>query len=68
MSYRDTQAYFPKYRTLRRSTGDELDPNTTFTLVPERDPHAVVALRAYTDSVEHEMPGFAKVLRDHFGL
>jgi hypothetical protein len=60
--------FYPKYRIIRRSTGDELDPSTTFTLVPSKDQHARVALKAYADSVQDDAPGLARHLRDHFGL
>ena len=60
--------YFPKFRTIRRSTGDELDPATTFTLLPQKDPHARAALAAYCDSCASEMPGLARMLREHFNL
>lgn len=60
--------YYPKFRTIRRSTGDELDPTTTFTLLPEKDPAARVALGAYCATVEGESPGLAKALRSHFGI
>lgn len=58
--------YFPKFRTIRRSTGDELDPTTTFTLLPGKDHHAAVALRAYVDSVRPTMPGLADALETAF--
>lgn len=60
--------YYPKFRVIRRSTGDELDPTTTFTLLPNKDPHARVALKAYADSVGGEMPGLARALANHFNL
>jgi hypothetical protein len=58
--------YFPKFRTIRRSTGDELDPTTTFTLLPGKDIHAAKALRTYVDSVRETMPGLAKALEKAF--
>lgn len=60
--------YYPKFRVIRRSTGDEIDPATTFTLLPNKDEHAKVALAAYCDSVESDAPGLAKALREHFNL
>lgn len=66
MGYADKDEFHHKYKTLRRDTGEELDPDTTFTLVPERDPHAVKAIAAYADSVEHELPQLAQELRERF--
>lgn len=60
----DPRGFYPKYRTIRRDTGEELDPSTTFTLVPSRDPHAVVALRAYVESIESENQTLACDLRE----
>ena len=60
--------YFPKFRVIRRSTGDELDPKTTFTLLPHKDPHARKALAAYCDSCEDDLPGLARMLRGEFNL
>lgn len=67
MSYKDHDKFVPKFRTIKRATGEELDPSTTFTLVPERDSHAAKAIMAYADSVESEMPGLASDLRQRFG-
>lgn len=64
MSEKDT--YFPKFRTIRRATGDELDPTTTFTLLPNGDPHAMVALRAYADSVDPQRTGLGRALDQAF--
>jgi hypothetical protein len=60
--------YFPKFRTIRRSTGDELDPTTTFTLLPNKDPHALVALRAYADSIDFDRTGLGKALAEVFPI
>jgi hypothetical protein len=60
--------YFPKFRTIRRSTGDELDPATTFTLLPLKDPYAKVALQAYSDACRAELPGLASMLEETFDL
>lgn len=60
--------FCPKFRTIRRSTGDELDPSTTFTLLPDKDPAAREALSAYAKFVEDEMPGLARALRSHFKI
>lgn len=72
MSPRDPDTYYPKFIVIRRSAeiGQEIivDPKTCFTLIPGHDKHAQVALRAYCDSCESEMPGLAKALRMHFGL
>jgi hypothetical protein len=46
------QGLFRKYVVLRADTAENVsDATLTFTLVPERDEHARVALRAYADSV-----------------
>ena len=72
MSPRDPDTYYPKFIVIRRSAeiGQEIvvDPRTCFTLIPDHDPHAKVALKAYCDSCEEQMPGLAKALRDHFKL
>lgn len=61
-----TQGYVPKFRTIRRSNGDELDPTTTFTLLPNKDVHALVALRAYADSIDPQRTGLAPALEEAF--
>lgn len=68
MSYKEKDTYYPKYLVIRKSNCEVLDPKETFTLVPSRDPHAQVAIKAYCDSCEKEMPGLASALRDSFGL
>lgn len=65
---KDKDTYYPKYIIIRRSNAEILDPTTCFTLVPERDPHAKVALKAYADSCEDDAPGLAAALRAHFEL
>lgn len=60
--------YFPKFRTIRRSTGDELDPTTTFTLLPGKDPWAKIALATYCSACEQDAPGLAKALREAFQI
>ena len=63
---KDRDTFYPKYLTIRRSNCEVLDPATTFTLVPERDPHAIIAIKAYVESCQSEMPGLATALRRHF--
>lgn len=58
--------YYPKFRTIRRSTNDELDPKTTFTLLPHKDVHAKAAIAAYCDSCRDEAPGLARMLEETF--
>ena len=58
--------YIPKFRTFRRATGDELDPATTFTLLPNKDRHAVVALRAYAESIDPMRTGLGQALEEAF--
>lgn len=62
----DERGFYHKYRTIRRSNGEELDPETTFTLVPSRDPHAKPAIEAYIASVEKDNPELAEDLRKQF--
>jgi hypothetical protein len=59
----DPAGYYEKFTVIRRSTGEEVS-EFRFVLVPGHDPHAVVALRAYADSVEGENPQLASELRE----
>ena len=68
MSPKDKDEYYPKFLVIRKSNCDVIDPSTCFTLIPEHDKHAQVALSAYCDSCSEEMPGLAKALREHFNL
>lgn len=61
-------SYYPKFLVIRKSNCEVVDPTTCFTLIPEHDDHARVALKAYCDSCEDEMPGLARALREHFTL
>jgi hypothetical protein len=61
---RDPDTYYPKYLVIRRSNCEVVDPTTCFTLIPSHDLHAKVALEAYCDSCEAEMPGLPKALRE----
>ena len=65
---KEPDTFYHKYLTIRRSNCEVLDPETTFTLVPSRDPHAVVAIKAYAESCEAEMPGLALAIRKQFNL
>lgn len=60
--------YYPKFLVIRKSNYKVIDPETCFTLIPDHDDHARVALKAYCDSAEKDLPGLAKVLRSHFKL
>lgn len=60
--------YYPKFLVIRRSNCEVVDPTTCFTLIPDHDQHAKVALTAYCDSCEKDMPGLAAALRAHFNL
>lgn len=45
---------------------DEENPDEfVFTLRPEKDEHAVVALSSYANSSEHEYPNRARQIREH---
>jgi hypothetical protein len=68
MSPRDPDTYYPKFLVVRRSDCEVVDPTTCFTLIPDHDEHARVALKAYCDSCETDMPGLASALRTHFNL
>lgn len=64
--------YYPKFLVIRPgadpSKAQVVDPTTCFTLIPDHDDHARVALKAYCDSCDSEMPGLAKALRNHFNI
>ena len=61
MSYRDEDRLYRKFN-VTRDDGTPVDP-PWFVLCIERDPHARVALAAYADSVEAELPQLAADLR-----
>lgn len=65
---KDPDTYYPKFLVIRKSNCEVIDPSTCFTLIPDHDPHAKVALAAYCDSCEADMPGLAKALREAFAL
>lgn len=52
MSYKDG-GYHNKFTVYHTETGDEIK-QATFTLLPECDPHARVALATYAESVRFE--------------
>ena len=60
---RDRQGYYEKFQVIRKDTGEEVT-GFRFTLLPDHDEHAVVALRAYADSCEAENPSLAHDLRE----
>lgn len=62
MAATDDDRYFQKFLVIDKRT-DKLVNVPTFTLIPSRDPHARVALRAYADSIEREAPKLADDLR-----
>lgn len=59
---RDMKGYYDKFQVIRRETGEEV-AGPTFTLLPDHDHHAKVAVRAYADSCESENPELAADLR-----
>lgn len=59
---RDLRGYYDKFQVIRRETGEEIT-GPKFTLLPDHDHHAKVALRAYADSCESENPQLAEDLR-----
>jgi hypothetical protein len=59
---RDLRGFYDKFQVIRRETGEEVT-QATFTLIPERDPHALAALEAYAASCEGENPDLAADLR-----
>ncbi len=68
MSPKDPDTYYPKFLVIRRCNTEVVDPTTCFTLIPDHDPHAQVALKAYCESCESDAPGLASALRKHFSL
>lgn len=62
-SIQDMRGFYDKFQVVRRSTGEEVT-EATFTLIPENDKHACVALDAYANSVEDSNPELAQDLRD----
>jgi hypothetical protein len=62
MAYSDDDKFFEKYDVRRKDTGEKVE-GPLFTLAFARDPHARVALAAYADSVESELPQLATDLR-----
>jgi hypothetical protein len=60
---RDQRGYYSKFIVTRRDTGEEVG-EATFTLIPEHDEHAVVALKAYATSCAAKNPELARDLRD----
>lgn len=61
MSYRDDDRFFTKFNVTRTDGKPMVGP--WFVLAYGRDPHARVALAAYADSVEFELPQLAAELR-----
>ncbi|MBK8035273.1 MAG: hypothetical protein IPK17_38375 [Chloroflexi bacterium] len=53
---------YQKYIITKRETGEEVK-RPAFVLLPDRDPHARAALRAYADAVEADNPALAADLR-----
>jgi hypothetical protein len=49
----DPRGYYDKFKVIRRDTGEEVG-GFRFTLLPDHDPHARVALRAYAESCKDE--------------
>ena len=58
----ENQGLYQKYTIIKNSTGEEVK-RPSFTLLPDRDPHARAALRAYAASVEKSNPELAIDLR-----
>jgi hypothetical protein len=59
---RDMRGFYDKFRVIRRETGQE-ETGPTFTLLPDHDQHALVALLAYAESCEGVNPELASDLR-----
>lgn len=60
----DPDEFYPKFSVVRGSTGEKVDPQTCFTLIPSNDPFAVPALEAYAAACEETMPGLARDIRE----
>lgn len=58
----EQQGLYQKYTIIKNSTGEEVK-RPAFVLLPESDPHARIALRAYADAVEANNPVLASDLR-----
>lgn len=43
-----------KFQAIDLRTGEKLPPEKTFTLVPDRDPIAVLALKTYRDNTPND--------------
>ena len=63
----EPRGYFTKYRITKADTGEEVT-GPTFTLRPDRDPHAEPALLAYANSVRRENPKLANDLEELAGV
>lgn len=59
----DTSGLYNKFDVFSKRTGEKVEA-FTFTLVPDRDPHAEVALAAYADSVRVINPTLASDIND----
>ena len=54
----DSRGFYDKFQIIRRETGEE-ERGPTFTLLPDHDLHARIALRAYAFSCREDNPGLA---------
>jgi hypothetical protein len=61
MAYNDQDGFYQKFNVTKTDGSPVAGP--WFVLCFARDPHARVALRAYADSVETELPKLAADLR-----
>lgn len=61
MTYTDKDGFYQKFN-VTRNDGEPME-GPWFVLAYARDPHARVALAAYADSVEAELPQLAADLR-----
>lgn len=66
MAYSDEDRFYQKFN-VTRTDGKPMKEGPWFVLAYGRDPHARVALAAYADSVEAELPGLARDLRSELG-
>lgn len=55
---------YNKFKVIRQRTGEEIDPQFFFVLLPEWDEAACTAVEAYADACEHRAPNLARQLRE----